>query len=155
MKLQILLFLLGLWSTYGGSKSKKSCHCGKLSKPKNKTLQNTRIYNGRDAHPVHEPFPWQIFLTMNFKTCGGSLISRKHILTAAHCFFDLKTYKELSYKEGYAYAVVIDMGTKVLSNGDRVQIPEKFEQGRTFTKENVEYYPTFDIKSRPMKGNWS
>ena len=154
MKLQILLFLMGLWNTYG-SKSKKSCHCGKLSKPKNKTVQNTRIYNGRDAHPVHEPFPWQIFLTMNFKTCGGSLISRKHILTAAHCFFDLKTYKELSYKEGYAYAVVIDMGTKVLSNGDRVQIPEKFEQGRTFTKENVEYYPTFDIKSRPMKGNWS
>ena len=70
-------------------------------------------------------------------------------------FFDLKTNEELSYKEGYAYAVVIDMGTKVLSNGDRVQIPEKFEQGRTFTKENVEYYPTFDIKSRPMKGNWS
>ena len=89
----LVLLLMGLWST---SKSEKSCHCGKFSKTKKgRTLQNTRIYNGRDAD--HEDYPWQIFLKIippKWGTpmwCSGSLISRKHILTAAHCFFDPET----------------------------------------------------------------
>ena len=91
MKGQILLLLISLWST---SKSEKSCNCGKFSKAKDRTLQNTRIYNGRDAD--HKDYPWQILLKIVatnkiLKTCGGSLISRKHILTAAHCFFDAET----------------------------------------------------------------
>ena len=92
MKGQILLLLISLWSI---SKSEKSCNCGKFSKAKDRTLQNTRIYNGRDAD--HEDYPWQIFLKIvptkwgTPSWCGGSLISRKHILTAAHCFFDSKT----------------------------------------------------------------
>ena len=91
MKGQILLLLISLWST---SKSEKSCNCGKFSKAKDRTLQNTRIYNGRDAD--HKDYPWQILIKIVstnkiLKSCGGSLISRKHILTAAHCFFDAET----------------------------------------------------------------
>ena len=94
LKSLILLALMGLWSI---SKSEKSCSCGKLSKAKKGTAKNSRIYNGRDAK--NGQYPWHIYLKIvaqvgpdeSYFNCGGSLISRKHILTAAHCFFDPDT----------------------------------------------------------------
>ena len=76
-------------------KSEKTCSCGKFSVTKRDAIENARIYNGRDAKDGQ--YPWYIFLKIVDKkcrnSCGGSLISKKHILTAAHCFFDLKTHK--------------------------------------------------------------
>jgi len=42
-----------------------------------------KIVGGVEATP-HE-FPWQVGLFFNGYFCGGSIISEKYILTAAHC----------------------------------------------------------------------
>ena len=91
MKLQILLLLIVL--SWNISKAEK-CDCGTFNEPKPKskrTSENTRIYKGRNARKNR--YPWQIFLKISSKDkddfCGGTLISTKKILTAAHCFFDV------------------------------------------------------------------
>ena len=54
--------------------------------------QNMRIFKGQTARK--DRYPWQIILLFSTKKmnvdCGGTLISTKHILTAAHCLFDVK-----------------------------------------------------------------
>ena len=60
---------------------------------------NARIFGAIEAK-IHE-FPWQILLAINYnmkdmdgqviekkKKCGGALLSKQHILTAASCFYD-------------------------------------------------------------------
>jgi len=48
------------------------------------TTETNRIVGGNSTRPLE--FPWMVGLSFN-KTwfCGGTLVSRKHILTAAHC----------------------------------------------------------------------
>ena len=53
--------------------------------------------------------------------------------------------RELSYKKGFAYAVVIEMDYKVHGNGVKEPMPKTFQQHRPFTKHNVEYYPGFSF----------
>ena len=65
---------------------------------------------------------------------------------------NLNFSRELSYEEGFAYAVVIKMGTKLHRDGFKEHIPNKYEQKRTFKKANVAYYPGFDMHNRQMKG---
>ena len=43
----------------------------------------SRIVGGRDTQEGQ--FPWLVRLQINRFMCGGSLITLKHILTAAHC----------------------------------------------------------------------
>jgi secreted trypsin-like serine protease len=57
-------------------------YAGKVDVPLDEKHQ--RITNGIVAAPGQ--FPWQVALIIdNMYFCGGSLISSKWILTAAHC----------------------------------------------------------------------
>merc|ERR1719394_2220332 len=61
------------------TESSSSCSCGQVNR-------GTRIVGGQETE-VNE-YPWQVGLVSSSGRspwCGGSLISNKHILTAAHC----------------------------------------------------------------------
>ena len=62
------------------------CQCGR---PNIIKKWDYRIVNGQDV-PKNE-FPWQVRLSIPGRKahCGGSLLTRDHILTAAHCITTL------------------------------------------------------------------
>ncbi|XP_036599619.1 chymotrypsin-C-like [Trichosurus vulpecula] len=77
----------------------------------------TRVVGGEDARP--HSWPWQISLQYlkddTYKhTCGGTLISSQHVLTAAHCISKSRTYRVLLGKsnlveeEAGSVAVAVD-----------------------------------------------
>ena len=70
------------------------CYCGKYVKRNN--VDKPRIYQGKDV--LQGRFPWQLHMTLEFASqnstytdyeyLGGAvLISRRHVLTAAHNFY--------------------------------------------------------------------
>ncbi|XP_056681229.1 chymotrypsin-C [Monodelphis domestica] len=76
-----------------------------------------RVVGGEDVRP--HSWPWQVSLQYlkddTFRhTCGGSLISSQHVLTAAHCISKDKTYRVLLGKnnlveeEADAVAAAVD-----------------------------------------------
>lgn len=68
-------------------KRKNSFKCGI---PAISPLINSRVINGIQARP--HSWPWTVSIQLrkkNFHFCGGSLITNRHILTAAHCFLNI------------------------------------------------------------------
>ena len=77
------------------------------------TTNNTRIVGGVDTEP--NQYPWQVLLLMeDGRGCGGSIISAKHVLTAAHCVTVPKTTMPINSTEVrifvglHALATVVD-----------------------------------------------
>ena len=90
----ILILLLYFYyiSLLDCKKDKTKCECGIPLPASKKTQNNARIFNGQDAAPMQ--FPWQVFLEIKAKINGSTvfggavLVSKKHILTSAHAFYD-------------------------------------------------------------------
>jgi len=94
-------------------KRKTSCKCGWANKE-----SGSRIVGGRETLPNEYPFP-VLLMTADRRTrfCGGSIISPRHVLTAAHCTWPMKGLK-LAVMVGLhdtqranKYAKVIDVKT--------------------------------------------
>lgn len=62
----------------------------------------SRIMGGQDAVP--HSYPWMVSLTKramnNMHVCGGTLITRRHVLTAAHCMEDFDGPSDLNVLAG-------------------------------------------------------
>lgn len=72
--------------------------CGRTSI----TNRFSRIMGGQDAVP--HSYPWMVSLAKrsmnNLHLCGGALITRRHILTAAHCMEDFKGTEDMNIFAG-------------------------------------------------------
>ncbi|KAI1721825.1 trypsin domain-containing protein [Ditylenchus destructor] len=71
----------------GGASANDDYNCG-LS---NMGLPGRRVLHGRDT--IDGDWPWVVFLNPG---CTGSIISNKHILSAAHCAFNISEYVDSS-----------------------------------------------------------
>lgn len=50
------------------------------------TDNRIRVVGGDDAYDCE--FPWMAAVTVNNLFCGGTILDRRHVLTAAHCMKD-------------------------------------------------------------------
>lgn len=69
------------------------------------TNRFSRIMGGRDAVP--HSYPWMVSLAKrslnNLHLCGGVLLTRRHVLTAAHCIEDFKGVNDMNVFAGLHY----------------------------------------------------
>ncbi|XP_063600166.1 trypsin-1-like [Penaeus indicus] len=99
--------------TVGGSARPYCDGCGFMSI----NVDSNRIVNGSNASP--REYPYQVIVRPSIGTkvysCGGSIIKRNWILTAAHCFFDLETGLKASSVEVRYGSINYFLGTSVTS----------------------------------------
>ena len=55
----------------------------------------SRIVNGQDADK--NEFPWQVLISSDHEICGGTILTKNKILTAAHCTIKHQVEKILVY----------------------------------------------------------
>ena len=94
----ILTLLCLILSPLPSRAAKLGCECGVRAE---KAL-DVRVYGGEEAVP--NEFPWVVLVLVrnvsssDFITCGGTLISDRHVLTAAHCIEPGKIWAILGEK---------------------------------------------------------
>ncbi|XP_051464178.1 transmembrane protease serine 2 [Apus apus] len=112
----------------GNVVSLRCIECGLSSKSVN---QMTRIVGGSGA--VLGQWPWQVSLhVQGTHVCGGSIITRQWIVTAAHCV-------EGRFSDPYSwrvYAGILNQNEMLLRNGYRVQLIISHPYYDTDSKDN-------------------
>ena len=112
--------------------SDEPCVCGKANDPSSeegkvnaKMGSVNRIINGNEAK-AHE-YPWQVALVKaggHSPICGGSIISDRHVITAAHCtedvnfVADIEVRKTTGWKSEFAawdFWVFLQLGSRYQS----------------------------------------
>ena len=100
-----------LWTAPYYRISESPCQCGianedysdhenpaaEVVNSKNEVV-DTKIINGFETKP--NEYPWQVALVKSGRHtpfCGGSIISDKHVLTAAHCTADVDFVGKVKY----------------------------------------------------------
>jgi len=90
--------------------------------PKSLNTMVSRIINGRPVKAGQ--LPWQVFLDVDGDQCGGALINKNFILTAAHCVINKQ--KILASKEKIEAVVGEIDATKMECQQRRVYVAEIF-----------------------------
>jgi len=67
------------------TKSKEKSICGlKAASIEYGTRRIKRVIGGKEVQPG--AVPWQVYIPTGKTFCGGTLVNRQHVLSAAHCF---------------------------------------------------------------------
>ena len=98
----LLAVLLANFATSIGEVAKASCaKIPDFMENNGKTPRNIwnifRVLNGPKAE---EAIPWQVHYEDPNGSCGGTILSPYHILTAAHCLDDLSSIESIKIKAG-------------------------------------------------------
>nr|QHB21563.1 venom S1 protease 18 [Platymeris rhadamanthus] len=128
---------------------KTSCKCGWANK------RGARIIDGKETR-VNE-FPWMVYVDVTHETddgsfntfCGASIITPRHVLTAAHCLvFNSKVTKPENVKMTLAlHDATKPTGKEIKINTERLFIRDLFLQkglnhddiAILFTKETIDF----------------
>jgi len=85
-----------------------------------------RVVGGQDASK--NEYPWMVALVKNMRVyCGGTLISSRTVLTAAHCHNDS------------AMVYVGDHDKSILSDGEQLIKPQRFTKHREYVEGRGEF----------------
>jgi len=99
--------------------------CGKIKVAPKFTI-TSRIVGGEEA--TTGSWPWQVYMIINSKTsCGGSIISSRWILTAAHCLTERGTESEVDVYVGLHDKTRASEHTRLM-NVNKIVIHEKYER---------------------------
>nr|QHB21591.1 venom S1 protease with CUB domain 15 [Platymeris rhadamanthus] len=139
-------------SEHGVTRGRKgtTCDCGRANKPP------SRVTHGKEVR--ENEFPWMVLLQTYYPfgngryimfNCGGSIITHRHVLTAAHCVV-FKENGEIAAPENVRMRLAEHDQKTATGNekeivGEKLFIHDKYLKQQThdiaviFTKENIEY----------------
>jgi len=118
----------------GGNGIRPMCSCGIANS------RETRIVNGQYAEP--NEFPWQVNVNIEKNgtifSCGGAIISKKHVITAAHC--------TMNGKLGRSGRVEVMIGSHDISTNEEITIPAaKVKMHKKYNPYKKRHYLDYDI----------